>query len=37
MLAVDRFIAAPPSVVWNIFVDLDAWPQVGPDSQWGVA
>ena len=30
MLAVDRFIAAPPSVVWNVFVDLDAWPQWGP-------
>jgi hypothetical protein len=30
MLAVDRFIAAPASVVWNVFVDLDAWPQWGP-------
>jgi hypothetical protein len=30
MLSVDRFIAAPPSVVWNLFVDLDAWPLWGP-------
>ncbi len=30
MLSVDRFIAAPPSVVWNLLVDLDAWPQWGP-------
>jgi hypothetical protein len=30
MFAVDRFVTAPPSVVWNVLVDLDAWPQWGP-------
>jgi uncharacterized protein YndB with AHSA1/START domain len=30
MLSVDRVIAAPPSVVWNLLVDLDVWPQWGP-------
>ncbi|WP_343571371.1 SRPBCC family protein [Mycobacterium sp.] len=30
MLSVERFIAAPPSAVWNILVDLDVWPKWGP-------
>jgi uncharacterized protein YndB with AHSA1/START domain len=30
MLSVDRFIAAPPAVVWDLLVDLDAWPRWGP-------
>ncbi len=30
MLTVDRSIAAPPSAVWDLLVDLDAWPQWGP-------
>jgi uncharacterized protein YndB with AHSA1/START domain len=30
MLSVDRLIAAPSSAVWNVLVDLDAWPQWGP-------
>lgn len=30
MLTVDRVIAAPPSVVWKLMSDLDAWPKWGP-------
>ncbi len=30
MLTVDRAIAAPPSAVWDLLVDLDAWPKWGP-------
>ncbi len=30
MLTVDRLIAAPPSAVWKLLVDLDAWPKWGP-------
>ena len=30
MLTVDREIAATPSAVWELLVDLDAWPKWGP-------
>jgi uncharacterized protein YndB with AHSA1/START domain len=30
MLTVDRIIKAPPSAVWQLFIDLDAWPRWGP-------
>ncbi len=30
MLTVDRVIAAPTQAVWELLVDLDAWPQWGP-------
>lgn len=30
MLTVDKYIAAPPSAVWKLLVDLDAWPRWGP-------
>ena len=33
MPAVERFIPARPEAVWNVLVDLDAWPQWGPSVQ----
>ncbi|WP_343598820.1 SRPBCC family protein [Mycobacterium sp.] len=30
MLGVDRVIAAPAPAVWEVFVDVDAWPAWGP-------
>ncbi|OBF04415.1 polyketide cyclase [Mycobacterium sp. ACS4054] len=30
MFTADRAIAAPPSAVWELLVDLDAWPKWGP-------
>ncbi len=30
MLSISRTIATEPHVVWNLLVDLDAWPKWGP-------
>jgi uncharacterized protein YndB with AHSA1/START domain len=30
VLTADKLIAAPPSAVWDLLVDLDAWPKWGP-------
>jgi uncharacterized protein YndB with AHSA1/START domain len=30
MLTVDKYVAAAPSAVWRLLVDLDSWPQWGP-------
>jgi len=30
MLTVDRVVAAPPSAVWQVLIDLKAWPRWGP-------
>jgi uncharacterized protein YndB with AHSA1/START domain len=30
MLTIDRIIEAPPSAVWRLLIDLDAWPRWGP-------
>jgi hypothetical protein len=33
MPTVEHRVAAPPDAVWNVLVDLDAWPQWGPTVQ----
>lgn len=30
MLTADKYIAAAPAAVWELLVDLDAWPKWGP-------
>ena len=30
VLTADKLIEAPPSAVWDLLVDLDAWPKWGP-------
>lgn len=30
MPSVSRYIDAPPNAVWEVLVDIDAWPQWGP-------
>jgi hypothetical protein len=30
MLTIDRVVPAPPSAVWDLLVDLEAWPKWGP-------
>jgi uncharacterized protein YndB with AHSA1/START domain len=33
MPTIEQHIEAPPEAVWNLLVDLDAWPQWGPSVQ----
>ncbi|ORA09579.1 polyketide cyclase [Mycobacterium arosiense ATCC BAA-1401 = DSM 45069] len=35
MLTAEKFIAADPSAVWELLVDLDAWPKWGPTIRGG--
>lgn len=34
-LSADKYIAAAPSAVWQLLVDLDAWPKWGPTIRGG--